>query len=312
MDKRNPSALKEVIYSLSRRIIEKYYPEEINYFAPIWDAMKGIISEIAETGPDKWGVGDSDNKLLSGLGFSDKYKVPDLASPIIIGVLAASLWHLGIIGNVPKKEEIENIIGAYCERFKATKKSEKILKESLPESDLVTLLKEDIIKDTKFRIAEGKEAEYKEEKKYVMYSHDNRQGEPITETAYQALLETNKDNYLIWMDEINNDFMIRGEELHDMYPEERRALSCLIKNNKQLVEYKPLYEAIHDIREAGEWDNRQREYINDVYKCKSSLLKHCPELCEYISKKRTVGYKLDLPKEKKYCLVEPLRMEKAL
>ena len=312
MDKWDPTRLKEFVFSLSKGIIEKYYPEEVGYFAPIWSAMKGIISEITETGPDKWRVVDTDNKLLTSLGFSDKYKVPDLASPIIIGVLTASLWHLGIIGNVPKKEEMENIIGAYCERFKATKKSEKILKESLSESNLVTLLKENIIKDTEFRIAEGREAEYKEEKKYIIYSHENEKGYQITESEYQALMETDKHEYLIWMDEIKKIFLINNHKCA-IGSKSNEVLKHLIRKSGDIADYNELFEEYCDVAKDPkvylkneDWNKSFNIYpyrwISEIHRETEGKLK------SFIVRIRNRGYRIAIENEEaKYCLIDYLK-----
>ena len=148
------------------------------------------------------------------------------------------------------------------------------------------------------------EQEEKEEMKYVIFSHEDKKGRDISESELGKYSE-DKESYFIWLDEKNQDLLINGKRPSHVYPEERRALACLIKKAGQLVEYMELYLAIHNISRISE-DTLPVEYINDIHKCKSKLLEHCPELRRFIETKRNDGYTAIFPRELKYCLVMEL------
>jgi len=156
MDKMTSSPMDEFIHSVSKQIVQIYYPEELSYFNPIWKIMNGIISELKQIGFEKWGLDKSQNKLMTSLGFADPSRIPDLTTPIIIGVLAASIWHIGTLRDMPKREDVENIIEKYCGRFGATGKTENILKASLSNSELLSILKKENIWNAGDRQEEGK------------------------------------------------------------------------------------------------------------------------------------------------------------
>lgn len=302
MDKITLAPLLELIHSISKEIIQKYYRDEVNLFNPVWEVMKGHISKWKKINPEGWSFAEPKNKLMTRMGFARPSQMAYMNAPGIIAMTAGVLWIISSMEYKPEKKDIERFIDDCSKILKISSSLINNLKESL----VLLCMKEmpNILKILKKDEIEIK----KEEKKYVIYSHKNRKGNPITESEYLVQKEIDNSEYIIWMDKKNKDLFIKGKRPENVYPEERRALACLIKNIGNILFYKPLYEAIHDIGEitVTEWDNRRIELMNDIYKCISSLVRHCPEIKEFISTERGDGYKLDLPRDKNYCLIERL------
>ena len=284
-----------IIHSISKEIIQKKFPEEIEFFDIIWNAMKGYISQWKEKLPNELQTYEYQERLKEELGFLDEAEVAQINTPRVIALISL-VWlrlveHKGQVQDV----NIEEIIAKYG--------------KSLPEWVRLktTKLAVPMIKDDLKKIGRISVAETEEEKKYVMYSHDNKDGEPITERDYEKEMIGKKD-YFIFLNEKNRDLFINNKSPSRVHPEERRALAFLIKQIGKIAKYGELYLAIHNIREIPEkeWSDRYIEYINDVHKCKSKLIEHCPEIGRFIATKSNDGYKMELPEEIKYCLIEEL------
>jgi hypothetical protein len=238
MNKMNISPINEYIHTVSKEIIQEYYPEEISYFNPIWEVMNGIISEMKQTDFEMWGLDESQNDLMTSLGFAEPSRRPDLTTPIIIGVLAASIWHIGTLRDVPKREDVENIIEKYCGRFGATGKTGNILKASLSNSELLSLLKKENIWNAGDRQEEGKVEESKPgavkkeayARAWTIGTNDPENGDIISKRKYEDILKEKEKCPLLIIkyDRIRNIFVYGKSER--LSPLKYDLLEYILKN----------------------------------------------------------------------------------
>ena len=287
---------KSIIYSISKNIVERVSPEEISYFDTTWEVMKEYLSEWKEMPSEDWSIEKYQKEIKDGLEFLDEAEVSGLQTPKIIALVSLVWLQLTKAGGDIREELIEETIKNYGKALPDWLKPKMI-------GFIVPVIKKDLMELRK----KAGEVEEEEEKKYMMYSHENRKGKPISENELEGYSEDKKD-YFIWLDEKNRNLLIDKKSPSNVYPEERRALACLIKNMGKIVDYETLYPAIHGFREVlkEEWSKKYNELINDVHKCKSKLIEHCPEIRRFVITESGKGYKLELPKEIKYCLIEEL------
>ncbi len=284
------------VYSLSKKVVEECLPEEKELFGSIWQIIKKEISERGESPAELLEAREYKAKLAKELQFLDEADVAGLQTPKVIALISLVWLRLAEFKGQVQDADIEETITKYG--------------KSLPEGLIlktirlaVPMIKEDLKNIGRFPVIEEEE-----EKKYVMYSHDKKKGKPLTEIQYSEQKEIDKSKLFIWLDEKNGEYLIKRNTPQKMFPEERRLLTCLIKNIGNNVSYRKLYEAMHNAAETDleEWNRWEFERTNDVQQCKSALIKHCPEIKKFIVTVRWSGYRLFLPDNVKYCLIEEL------
>jgi len=182
MKKDDSILLREKIYSISKNIVREKFPEELEFFDSVWKVMQYLISKWKELSPDKWPIHESQERLMSGLGFSDPVEMPDITAPIIIGVLSATFWHIGTLREEPEPEEIGRMIGDYSRKFGASEKVKKILKEFLPSSSLVSLIKKEIIREREKIVKERAHA-----RAWTLRTDDPKSGDELPKEGYDKI-----------------------------------------------------------------------------------------------------------------------------
>lgn len=145
MKNKTHTKILESVRSISKQIVKIEFPEELEFFDVVWDVMKGQISIWKDLDPEDWIVEQSQGRLMSSLGVKDPTEMPDITAPIIIGVLAATFWHIGTLRSEPTKEYVEKMIVTYSGRFGASEKVENTLKEFVPASNLVSLIRKEMV-----------------------------------------------------------------------------------------------------------------------------------------------------------------------
>ena len=295
------SSLKMLKYSqkLSKTFIEKYYRDEIMFFDNIWEIYEPELNRLIEFPFEKWHFKIPKYKLMGALGFSYSAKVEELITPKIIQVIFAALFKLKKLQGVLSEKTVEETIDKCGEDLPGSLRSQTV-------SYFAPLIQKDLEK-----IGRIPAIEVEEEKKYVMYSHKNKKGNEITESKYLELIETNKDEYSIWIDEISSIFIIDNKNIEKVGANGKKVLKLLIKGAGRVLSFRELIKNINPLLvspafldEKNEWDNY---YNKNVYYWLSDLRKDTDyKIDDYIKKVRGSGYKLKTEKEFKFCLIDKI------
>ena len=288
----------EWIQSVSRDIVQKEFPEELEFFSAVWKVMEEYIAKWRYKIPEEWQFEECEKRLKKDLGFLDESEISEINTPKVIALISLVWLRLTKYEGHIQDANIEETIAKYGKSLPEWLKL-KTIKLAVP------MIKGDLIK-----IGRIPEAEAEEEKKYVMYSHDHKDGEPITESKYQALIKMNKDDYLIWMDEINDEINIYEDEFGTKIdPIQKKLLKMLIKKADQIVTYQELFEAISSIAQDSDkysgWHDSYRSY---VYGWVSELRKNTDyKLSDILLTVPNKGYKLTTKKNREkilFCLID--------
>lgn len=139
------SSLIHNIHNLSRDFIDKHYKIESIYFDNIWQIYEPELKKWIKTSPEKWRFKAKKSRLMGAFGFSDPTERPDITAPIIIGVIAATFWHIGTLSSEPTKEAIEKMIEDYSGKFGALGHVKETLKEFLISTNVLNLIKSGLL-----------------------------------------------------------------------------------------------------------------------------------------------------------------------
>ena len=291
----------ENIRLICKEIINKEFPEEIEYFDAIWEVMKEFIDKWNENIPEELIFEEYQKGLEKDLGFLDESEISGFNTPKVIALLNLSWLRLtGVKGQI-KEEEIGETITKYGKDLPEWLKIKTI-------NLAVPLIKEDLKQIAKMA---GEEVE-KEEKKYIMYSHENKEGKPITESDYLERRKMKKNDYIIWMDEINKIFRIKNKG-YKIGSRSAEVLKYLIRKRGIIADYRELFEEFCDVAKDPEiylknedWNKSLNIYayrwVSDIHAETKGKLKG------FIIRVRERGYRIaDEDEEVKYCLIDYLK-----
>ena len=273
--------LKEQIYSASKKIIEEKFPDELEYFDIIWEAMKQYLFEWKDISPEKWPIQESYERVSSGLGFVDISQALDLVSPVIITTLSATMIKIKDLGYIPRDEEVGKIIDKYALAFGA--KGILVIHMKRYFQDLCRILPEIL-----------------EEAKEKWKCRINKRGN-IEYLDYDKKEKWDKNQFIIWIDNTKDYVHIKNEGEIELTDKQKEFLVLLIKNAGKKIYFSELYINVLGI----EVDKiKELEGLRDrIYGIKKNLVNKSKTLSENIKSVRGEGYKAE-EKLKDFCIID--------
>lgn len=226
--------LKDRVYSTSKKIINEMFPDELEYFDTVWEIMQNSISKWKDFVPNKWPIYETQGNLMSRLGFHDISEVPDIKAPIIIGVLAATFWHMGSLKYMPEKEEIQSIIHTFSKQFTAPPSVRDKLKEIIPSlcMDELSNIVGEIKQEKTERSTDMERSEDRTEKFariWTLKTTDPEKGEVISKDRYEEIMKEEKAPLLIIKSDRIRSIFVNGE-VENISPLKYNLLEYLLKN----------------------------------------------------------------------------------
>lgn len=284
------SSIIDYIHKLSRKFIKECYKEEIIFFDSIWEIYEPELRKWIDKPPEKWHFKIHKIRLARTLGFSDSSQVLDLITPKILEIISASIIQVAKLKGYCSLERIEEIISNCSEKLPSSLRLQTI-------NYFAPLILRDL---RRVRIIPEKEVK----KEYEIYTYLGR--DEIMKNEYLQQKEVNKDNYLIWIDEISNKFFIYGDEQTKVDPIQKKALKLIVKNAGYIVRYKEIFESISRIakRKSYKWEDSYREnvhrWFSDLHKTTNNKLKR------YVINIPKDGYMFEIKEKPKFCMIDYL------
>lgn len=246
------------IQDSSKKIVQKYFPEEYQFFQPIWEVFNDLLEKWKGIEPDNWPFRmELQPELLESFGAVDG--ALDLMTPSIIAVMAASTYHLGTLENkLINENKISEIASVYIKKF-------------FPEN------KEKLKDEIRKHVVPLLEIETFETRKHEAKKHPVRESIKETDTSQKVKIQipTEKKTKLI--------FSERGVEIDGGKP----------KNTNPFKLIKYIFERIiFDKKKIIHWSDacvalsgyRNRSIIDPI----GSLRKNCSEIKKLINIKASV------------------------
>lgn len=264
-------------YKISKLYVEKYLPEENNFFETIWEAMQTVLKKWENIEPNKWSLGTSFKLFQEHLAFTSAH--PDFLTPLIIATISAAADYLKLhniinIDNI-KSPQVKNIIKEYAQQFGAPLRLANHLSNTIPE-----LFNSDYLI--------GRAVSTMDEK-YKVITNDSPESKIITKDELEEM-KKNPDVLIIHNGKIkfkNNIATIgkRGLEF----------LNILLKYPGHKFSYQDLDQRIYGAKSRDPDDSQG--YVQQI---KHRICNDIPELENFIGVRD--GYFLN--EGLKYCLVE--------
>jgi len=296
---------KEKIYFLTKALIKINYSKLFPFFESSWNSLMELIMCVEDVDLQKWFI---DNVYPAVLHYpsspeeSAKFKIYSIAL-----TLYASMEDLSALDEEPNHEKAVKIIKAHAERLHV---HDSIIPDIA--SILLKLFNIKEFKQLREALPEIKREE-KEKKKYVMYSHDFKAGEPLTENEVeQRAFERN--DYILWLDMTKKVAFVKGVKV-DFDPLHKRILAYLIIKKGMVATYQELYEKFCKLAKDKyyEWDESLRgtvyRWFSDIQKRitmnRKLNNKEKDRFRDFIINEPNDGYRIDTELDEcKCCLIE--------
>ncbi|NIO03994.1 MAG: hypothetical protein GTN74_05085 [Proteobacteria bacterium] len=249
----------EELRDICKTLVSQTSVEEEAYFDTVWDVMKGAVANWMNSPPSEWPLAKESYQTLGHLGLA-RADV-SLTSPIIIGVVAATLWYIASIGTMPSHKELSEVIGDYCDKFGASSLKAK-LSTVLPKLCDVELSKIFI------PFQEGFEVWENGQKKFLN----------------EAEVKTLKiEDYDLFIDDLNDQVFYEQKAVRGLQSQRRprRMLIHLIENRRRLCGYKQIMEEVWKVPVSNE----------SLRQAKFRICEAIPDLADLIKDEPGEGYK---------------------
>jgi hypothetical protein len=288
------------IYNISKKIVHENFPEELEFFDTIWGVMRDHISQGDESILEDWQNKEYQKRLKKELGFLDEAEVSEINTPKVLALISLVWLRLAKYEGQIQDANIEETIAEYGKSLPEWLRV-KTIRLAVP------MIKEDLIKIGRFPIIEEEE-----EKKYVMYSHDNKNGKPISEDELEKR-KLERFGYNIWMDVTKKVVFVKNIKVKiKIDPIHWRLLIYLIKKKGETATYKELYESFcKTARDPKKYSAWHKSYSETVYRWFSDIHKKTENaLSDFVITIPNEGYKIDTElSDCKYCLIEARHIE---
>lgn len=287
------------IQRLSKKFVKKNLNEEMIFFDGIWEVYEFELKKWINEPSKKWRFKSTKTRLVKILGMSGKNEALELITPTIIEILTTSFINIYKIKENLSLERIEETIKNCC--------GNKLSDDDRFQT--ISFFAPRIFQDLS-NIKGIPVEEIKEKNEYKVYSHKHPphkypEGEEITKSEYSLILEdleSQKDDYLIQINEKKNEFLIWGKVQKVPEPS-LKTLKILVKNINCLVKYNDIFKEVSSIARNnpdfyGDYRDNVQGYVLELNKNTNR------KLSKFIVNTRNKGYSLILKGKYKYCLIE--------
>lgn len=296
----------EIIYSTSKKVVSNYFSDELDFFEIIWRIFKDLLSDWKNIKPEKWPIKkDFKPELIESFGAVGGEL--DLATPLIIGAIAASIYHLGTEGEELSLGRIKEITNMYVKNsFKGrNEKTDKICES------IVSILEVDVHRLKKIIRKPEKKLKYD----YVVYSHENTENPKRATkkevTKLRLEVKRNPLKYDVFVDDeksYNDAAYSKGQKVRYLRGASKRALCLILRNVGGYYTYNEVEKKVLAYNTNGYDKYCNRRNISSTFKrMRKKLYGVLDDFIIMDGHNKRLNIKDSLSNKKlKYCLIESI------
>ncbi|MFW6174005.1 MAG: hypothetical protein ACOC5T_09695 [Elusimicrobiota bacterium] len=106
---------EEIIYFITKKIIEENYPDEMIFFELSWDGFRYVLGEWIKKQPEEWSLEDYRKQILPYFASPEQVNQSGLLKAGTI-IIATSIY-IENLQKMPSKEKIKKIVENFCDQF---------------------------------------------------------------------------------------------------------------------------------------------------------------------------------------------------
>jgi len=268
-------ALLKLSRDLSQAAVSQIAPDEAELFDVVWAVYEPCLEELADVPPSEWRMGEFRRAQTMAPALRGGADGPDLLTPRLIGVMAASVCHLRTLSD-RSDAAIATIVDLYGERFEVDDQGMRDAMSYLLATDIENW--SDVLQPGELALSadHGTRAEplTAAPKPYVVIRH-KPVGKVLKELLSADELERCRAEasdeagvYGVRIDELQGEFWITDEEgvvrhLH-AGPRPLVALTELVVGQGHAVHWSTLFDELQPIGDCGDEDSRRRAVTEQV------------------------------------------------